>query len=147
MSANRPTREALSREQYAAIATFRYQLRRFLAFSEAAAQQAGLPHQQHQALLAIAGHAGSDAPTVGMLAERLLIAPHTAAELVSRMVEASLLTKTRGALDGRRMELSLTPRAETILAELTAAHLEELRTMEPALVRALGKLDHEPSDR
>ena len=133
--------KGLSREQYAAIAAFRYQLRRFLAFSEAAAQQAGLPHQQHQAMLAIAGHVGSEAPSVGVLADRLLIAPHTAAELVSRMVEASLLTKTRSAHDARRMELALTPRAESILAELTAAHLEELRTMEPALVRALGKLD------
>ncbi|KQP61902.1 MarR family transcriptional regulator [Methylobacterium sp. Leaf111] len=133
--------KGLSSEQYAAIAAFRYQLRRFLAFSEAAAQQAGLPHQQHQAMLAIAGHVGSEAPSVGVLADRLLIAPHTAAELVSRMVEASLLTKTRSAHDARRMELALTPRAESILAELTAAHLEELRTMEPALVRALGKLD------
>jgi DNA-binding MarR family transcriptional regulator len=133
--------KGLSSEQYAAIAAFRYQLRRFLAFSEAVAQQAGLPHQQHQAMLAIAGHVGSEAPSVGVLADRLLIAPHTAAELVSRMVEASLLTKTRSAHDARRMELALTPRAESILAELTAAHLEELRTMEPALVRALGKLD------
>lgn len=136
-----PETEILSREQYAAIAAFRYQLRRFLAFSEAAAQQAGLPQQQHQAMLVIAGHLGPEAPTVGILADRLLIAPHTAAELVSRMVEASLLTKTRSAHDGRRMELALTLQAESVLAELTAAHLEELRTMEPALVRALGKLD------
>lgn len=147
MTANQPAREVLSREQYAAIAAFRYQLRRFLAFSESAAQQAGLPHQQHQAMLAIAGHAGPDAPTIGVLAERLLIAPHTAAELVSRMVEASLLTKTRCAHDGRRMELTLTSQAEFVLAELTTAHLEELRTMEPALVRALGKLDRRSSGR
>ncbi|KQQ26079.1 MarR family transcriptional regulator [Methylobacterium sp. Leaf125] len=146
MSADPPPREALSRAQYAAIAAFRYQLRRFLAFSEAAAQQAGLPHQQHQALLAIAGHVGAEPPTVGLLAERLLIAPHTAAELVSRMVEASLLTKTRSPQDGRRMELALTPRAEVILAALTVAHLEELQTMEPALVRALGGLDRTSRD-
>lgn len=141
MTAEEPAREGLSREQYAAIAAFRYQLRRFLAFSEAAAQQAGLPQQQHQAMLAIAGHVGPEAPTVGVLADRLLIAPHTAAELVSRMVEGSLLTKKRSAHDGRRMELALTSRAEAVLAELTTAHLEELRTMEPALVRALRKLD------
>lgn len=140
MSGNQPVREGLSREQYTAIAAFRFQLRRFLAFSEAAAHAAGVPPQQHQALLSLAGHMGPEPPTVGVLAEQLLVAPHTAAELVMRMVEAGLLTKTRGKQDRRRMELALTPKAEVLLGELTAAHLEELRTMEPALIRALGRL-------
>jgi DNA-binding MarR family transcriptional regulator len=91
-------------------------------------------------LLSLAGHMGPEPPTVGVLAEQLLVAPHTAAELVMRMVEAGLLTKTRGKQDRRRMELALTPKAEVLLGELTAAHLEELRTMEPALIRALGRL-------
>lgn len=75
---------------------------------------------------------------MGHIAERLLIAPHSAAELVTRMVEAGLLTKTRGTQDRRRMELALTPEAEALLHRLTAAHLEELRSLEPALVRALA---------
>ncbi|CAO4176313.1 MarR family winged helix-turn-helix transcriptional regulator [Methylorubrum populi] len=129
---------ALSRSHYAALAAFRYELRRFLAFSEAAATAAGLPPQQHQALLTVAGHSGPELPTVGHIAERLLIAPHSAAELVTRMVEAGLLTKTRGTQDRRRMELALTPEAEALLHRLTAAHLEELRSLEPALVRALA---------
>ena len=54
---------------------------------------AGLPSQQHQALLAIAGHAGPEPPTVGTLSEQLIVAPHTAAELVSRMAEAGLVAK------------------------------------------------------
>lgn len=140
MSANQPARGGLSREHYAAIAAFRFQLRRFLAFSEAAALAAGVPPQQHQALLSVAGYLVPEPPTVGMLAEQLMVAPHTAAELVSRMVEAGLLIKTRGTQDRRRMELALTPKAEILLRELTAAHLEELRTMEPALIRALGQL-------
>ncbi|MDP4023170.1 MarR family winged helix-turn-helix transcriptional regulator [Methylobacterium sp. NEAU 140] len=123
----------LSSDQYAALAAFRYRLRRFLAFSEAAAAREGLPPQQHQALLALAGHRGEGAPTVGFLAEQLLIAPHTAAELVSRMVEGGLLTKARGTEDRRRVELALTPRAEALLRGLTAAHLAELRGLEPAL--------------
>ncbi|MBD8907283.1 MarR family winged helix-turn-helix transcriptional regulator [Methylorubrum zatmanii] len=129
---------ALSRSHYAALAAFRYELRRFLAFSEAAATAAGLPPQQHQALLTVAGHSGPELPTVGLIAERLLIAPHSAAELVTRMVEAGLLTKTRGTQDRRRMELALTPEAEALLHRLTAAHLEELRSLEPALARALA---------
>ncbi len=127
----------LSTAQYAALAAFRYRLRRFLAFSEAAALQAGLPPQQHQALLALAGHRDRSPPTVGLLAEQLLIAPHSAAELASRMEEAGLLEKRRGREDRRRTELALTPRAEALLGALTAAHLEELRTMKPALLRAL----------
>lgn len=130
----------LDQTQYRAIAAFRYELRRFLSFSEAEAAAAGLPPQQHQALLSIAGHPGDGTPSVGALADQLLVAPHTAAELVSRMVEAGLVTKTPSARDRRRMDLALTPKAEALLLKLTAVHLEELKTLEPALARALGKL-------
>ncbi|MCJ2123495.1 MarR family winged helix-turn-helix transcriptional regulator [Methylobacterium sp. J-077] len=133
-----PQTEPLSQAQYAALAEFRYRLRRFLAFSEAAAARAGIPPQQHQALLALAGHVGRAPPTVGLLAEQLLIAPHSAAELVARMVEGGLLTKARAAEDRRRSELALTPRAEALLRALTAAHLEELHGLAPALAEALN---------
>lgn len=131
----------LSQRQFAAIAAFRYELRRFLAFSEAAAAQMGLPAQQHQALLTIAGHTDAEPPSVGMLAEQLMVAPHTAAELVSRMIDAALLLKTPSSQDRRRMELALTPKAKALLDRLTAAHLDELKTLEPALTRALGRLN------
>jgi DNA-binding MarR family transcriptional regulator len=130
----------LSAVQFTAIAAFRYELRRFLVFSEQAAAEVGLPAQQHQALLAIMGHADKRPPSIGRLAELLLIAPHTAAELVARMVEAGLVVKTPCALDRRRAELTLTSRARTLLDRLTPAHLEELKTLEPALARALGRL-------
>ena len=130
--------DALTTEQYAALADFRFRLRRFLAFSEAAAARAGLPPQQHQALLTLAGNAGRAPATVGLIAEHLLIAPHSAAELVTRMVEGGLLTKTRAADDRRRSALSLTARAEALLRTLTAAHLEELRGLAPALADVLG---------
>ena len=125
----------LTQDQYAAIATFRFELRRFLAFSEAAAAAAGLPPQQHQALLAIAGHAGPDAPTVGLLADQLLVAPHTAAELVSRMAAASLVARTVSTQDRRRTELTLTTKARELLCRLTEAHLKELKSLAPTLER------------
>jgi DNA-binding MarR family transcriptional regulator len=130
----------LTSSQFAAIAAFRFELRRFLAFSETAAADVGLPSQQHQALLSIAGHMGENRPSIGELAEHLLIAPHTAGELVHRMMETGLVVKTASARDRRRMELALTPKAWTLLDGLTLAHLEELRTLEPALARALGRL-------
>ena len=132
--------EGLTPAQFAAIASFRLELRRFLAFSEQAAADVGLPAQQHQALLAIMGHAEEAPPSVGMLAEQLLVAPHTAAELVARMVEGGLVEKTPSPRDRRRVELALTLKAKTLLHRLTPAHLEELKTLEPALTRALGKL-------
>jgi DNA-binding MarR family transcriptional regulator len=129
----------LSPSQYVAIAAFRRQLRVFLAFSESAAAEAGLPPQQHQALLAIAGHDGASPPTVGFLADALLIAPQTAAELVARMAAAGLLSKAQSAEDRRRVELALTPHAQDLLAALTSAHLRELESLEPALLRALSR--------
>jgi DNA-binding MarR family transcriptional regulator len=131
---------ALTRAQYVALAAFRYELRRFLAFSEDAAHGAGLPPQQHQALLVIAGFDGADAPTVGTLSERLMIAPHTATELTARMVEAGLISKLPSERDRRKVRLTLTAKAEALLARLSAVHLDELRSLEPALTAALARL-------
>jgi DNA-binding MarR family transcriptional regulator len=131
--------------EYAAIAAFRLELRRFLAFSEAAATKAGLPPQQHQAILAIAGHVGEGLPGVGALADQLMIAQHTATELAARMVDAGLLTKTADVHDRRRVGLTLTAKAQAILHSLTSAHLEELESLEPALARALGRLSRRRS--
>lgn len=125
-------------DQYQALARFRHELRRFLSFSEAAAAAVGLPPQQHQALLAIAGHCGPDRPTVGFLAEQLVVAPHTAAELVSRMVEAGLVVKTHSAPDRRRTELAVTAKAEALLAKLSEAHIRELQYFEPLLAQVLS---------
>jgi DNA-binding MarR family transcriptional regulator len=77
---------------------------------------------------------------VGGLAEQLLVAPHTAAELAGRMAKAGLVLKTQDAQDRRRVELSLTAQAEGLLQQLTEAHLKELRTLEPALIRALARM-------
>lgn len=130
-------RRTIGPGQYEALARFRHELRRFLSFSEAAAGRAGLPPQQHQALLAIAGHPGPGRPTVGILAEQLIVAPHTAAELATRMAEAGLITKAHPAGDRRRTELSLTAKAEALLAGLTGTHLRELEQLEAMLARAL----------
>jgi DNA-binding MarR family transcriptional regulator len=118
---------------YAALAAFRRDVRRFLAFSQSAARAAGLPPQQHQALLAIKGRAKGPPVTVGQLAEDLLVAPHTATELVERLVRGGLLTKRKAPVEARRVELVLTGRAEKVLRTLSAAHLAELHKIGPLL--------------
>ncbi len=143
LSGKKSGEDGLTRAQYVALAAFRYELRRFLAFSESAAHTAGLPPQQHQALLVIAGFDGEGAPTVGVLAERLMVAAHTAAELASRMAEADLIAKVPSPEDRRKVRLVLTAKAEAILAELSAAHLEELKALEPALTAALARLNRD----
>lgn len=130
--------------EYRRLAAFRHALRRFLAFSNAAAHAAGLPPRQHQAILAIRG-AAAWPPTVGDLAEQLLVAPHTAAELVERLSQAGYVVRQGSEQDRRRVELTLTPKAEDLLRSLSAAHLDELRRIAPLLSGLLGDLEPKPT--
>ncbi|HEX4739566.1 MAG TPA: helix-turn-helix domain-containing protein [Allosphingosinicella sp.] len=124
---------------YAALADFRYELRCFLFFSEQAARKAGISPQQHQALLSIRGAPGGT-QTVGDLAKRLLIRPHSASGLASRLEEQGLLERVE-APDRRLASLRLTERAEDQLAALARVHLAELQRMRPLLRGLLERLD------
>lgn len=124
---------AIGSASYQRLAAFRHTLRRFVAFSEAAARAAGITPQQHQALLAVKGAPEPGAVTVGYLADQLLLRPNSAAELVDRMVKCELLSKVGAEDDRRRMVLSLTRSAERILHSLSAAHIRELRHSAPVL--------------
>lgn len=123
---------------YQALAEFRYLLRCFLEFSQAAAQDVGLTAQQHQALLAIKGCPSPGVMVIGDLAERLRIRPHSAAELVNRLAEAGLVKRDRDANDRRRVVVRLTERSESVLEALSAAHLDELRRIGPMLESMLS---------
>ena len=125
---------------YQALARFRYQLRLFLAFSETAARKAGLTPQQHQALLAIKGFSGPAPASVGDLARFLLIRHHTAVELVNRMVKLGLLSRLVDDEDGRRVLVRLTKKGEQKLQALSRIHIEELRSVSPALGKILRSL-------
>ena len=135
--------ERLTDADYEALSNLRYTLRRFMDFSTSAAQEEGLPTQQHQALLSIKGHRGEDSMTIGMLADRLLIAPHSATELVGRLVTAGYVSRRTDPNDKRRQTLELTDKAERVLKRLTAIHLTEIREMAPQLIDILRKLQDE----
>jgi DNA-binding MarR family transcriptional regulator len=123
---------------YSALADFRYEIRRFLNFSEGAARAAGMEPQQHQALLAIKGRPEFDT-NVGVLAERMQIRHHSAAELSRRLEGRGWIRRSRRGRDRREVQLRLTPRAERLLAKLSVAHRAELRTAESRLIRALSR--------
>jgi DNA-binding MarR family transcriptional regulator len=128
----------LTKADYERLSEFRYLLRRFLEFSERAAEGTGLTAQQHQALLAIKGFAGRDYATTGELAERLCIRHHSAVGLIDRLVAKELVTRRIGADDRRQVLVTLTPVAETMLAGLSAAHRDELERLSPLLRDLLG---------
>lgn len=127
----------MRKSDYEALAQFRYQLRTFLAFSEAAAQRAGLTPQQHQALLAIKGFAGQEGASVGEVARFLLIRHHTAVELMNRMARLKLISRGADPSDARRVLVNLTTKGEQKLQALSRIHLTELRAASPALGRIL----------
>lgn len=125
---------------YAVLANFRYRLRQFLAFSEARAGEFGLTPQQHQALLAIRAAAPGKA-TIGYVAERLILKPHSASGLVDRLEALGLLVRQVSADDRRQAQLVLTEAARALLARLSLTHRDEIRRLRPMLVELLVSVE------
>ena len=128
-------------DEFAALARFRSTLRQFLAFSEQAAAGNGMTMQWYQALLVIKTNGGEAPISVGELAEQLLIKDHSAAELVSRLVDAKLVRRKTDTQDRRRSLILITPLGERRLTKLAAAHLSRLRDDRGAF---LGLFDSTP---
>lgn len=122
---------------YEALAEFRYQIRKFLTFSQEAARAAGVDPQQHQLLLAIRGLPAATKPSIRALAERLQIRHHSAVELVDRSVAHGLVERQRDGIDRRQVTICLTSKGERLLSELSLHHRDELRTAGRDLARVL----------
>lgn len=132
----------LQKTEYEKLAAFRYELRRFLRFSEQAAKEHGLTPQQHQALLAIEGFPGRDEVTMGELSERLQIAAHTAVELANRLEAAGLAKRVKRVAseeDRRQVHLQLTAQGRERLGSLTELHRRELKAAGALLIRELTR--------
>ena len=112
---------------YGRLLELRTGLRRFLKWSGDRAEAAGLTPAQHQLLLAVRGHPGDGPPTMGELAEHLLLRHHSTVQLVDRAEAAGLVVRARDDVDHRVVHVSLTATGEQVLARLAAEHLEELR--------------------
>lgn len=116
---------ALTDRDFERLLRFRDELRRFLHWSEAAAKDLGLTPAQHQLLLAVRGHPGGD-PSIGDIADHLMLRHHSAVELVDRAEAADLVRRVADADDHRIVRLTLTARGNRLLTRLSAAHIEEL---------------------
>ena len=129
---------AVSDADYERLLTFRDGLRRFLRWSEDEAKRAGLTPAQHQLLLAVRGHAGT--PSIGDLADHLLLRHHSVVELVDRAERAGLVARSWEDEDQRVVRVSLTAVGRRRLQALSAAHLEELSRIRPRLDALWGDL-------
>ena len=130
---------------FKAMAELRYQIRRFLRFSENAARQAGIEPQQHQLLLAVRGLPDVLKPTIGVLAERMQLQHHSTVELIDRLVERGFLFRLRSTDDKRQVLVKLTHDGEEFLKRLSLHHLQELQSAGPTFVKVLQSLIEESS--
>jgi len=136
----------LTLSDYQALAEFRYQIRRFLHFSEQVVKKSGLERGQYQLMLAIKGMPSDVRPRIRELANRMQIRHHSAVELVNRLEAGGFVHRTRAQDDRREVLIALTPKGEKVLGELALHHHDELRSSGPELVTALRRVMHEGSD-
>lgn len=130
----------LTLSDYQALAEFRYQIRKFLRFSEQAVRAAGMETGQYQLMLAIKGMPEGVRPRIRELANRMHIQHHSAVELVNRLEAGGYVRRERAQEDRREVLLALTAKGEQVLGELALHHHEELRSAAPGLVAALRRL-------
>ncbi len=129
----------LAKGDFELLAEFRYKLRKFLGFSEAAAVQHGVTPQQYQALLAIEGFPGRNWVTIGELAEQMQVAHHSAVGLVDRMQALRLVRRVPSKEDRRRVHVSLTAKGLAVLEKLYRVHRAELQSVGPQLIGLLSR--------
>jgi DNA-binding MarR family transcriptional regulator len=133
----------LTKQDFEALAQFRFGIRRYLRFSEETVRRDGLTPQQYQLLLALKGFPGRDWATVREVAERLQLRHHSVVELVNRAQAEGLVERAADPADGRVVRVLLTGRGEQVLARLCELHREELGRMRTLLTLPTWS---EPSD-
>ena len=128
-----PAGAPLTKQEFEALARFRFGIRRYLRFSEETVRRHGLTPQQYQLLLALKGFPGREWATVRELAERLQLRHHSVVELVDRAQGQGLVTRAANPEDARSVRVLLTAAGDRILGRLSALHRDELRRLDTAL--------------
>ena len=131
----------LKNEDYEALASFRYAMRKFLRFSKITlAAEAGLTPEQYEALLALKAFRSSSGLNIGELSERLQVKHHTAVSLAGKLVARKLVARKSGARDRRQVNLKLTAAGDSLLARMAAIHRQEMRIRSVEMIDALVRL-------
>lgn len=118
--------EQLNKSDFEALADFRYQIRRYLRFSEELAQQHGITVLQYLLMLQLKGYPGREWATVAELAERLQAHHHGVVTLVTRCEKAGLVERRKGEGDQRFVRVALLARGEELLQLLARQHRDQL---------------------
>lgn len=119
----------LTKQDFEALARFRFGIRRYLRFSEETVRGQGLAPQQYVLLLALKGYPDRDWATVGELADRLQLRHHSVVELIDRVQAQGLIERAAHPDDKRAVRVLLTAEGEAVLNRLSALHRDELRRM------------------
>lgn len=122
------------------LAEFRYQMRKFLSFSESASEKCGIPAQQYQLMQVIAAIPEGQHASITYLAERMVLRHNSTVELVDRAERAGLVRRENDPKDMRRSLVMVTAQGHDILERLVAEHLRELSPLCDHLIHALRDL-------
>ena len=134
----------LTKHDFEILADFRYQIRKFVRFSEQVARKHGITPRQYLLLLHIKGYPGRDWATVGELAERLQAQHHGVVALISRCEKQGFVERRRSSEDRRRIEIHLLEKGERVLDELARLHRAELLSLQGRfVVPVIRDFDHE----
>jgi DNA-binding MarR family transcriptional regulator len=145
---------SLGQSDFERLLELRTGLRRFLRWSEQQANAAGLTPAKHQLLLAVRGHPDPAGPTIGEVADYLVLRHHSAVGLIDRAVSDELVKRNPDATSKSVVRVTLTRAGSDKLEELAEAHVQELahlaptmRTLWQALERADGDTPHPAARR
>lgn len=127
------TESPLTLREFRALSDFRYQLRRFIRWSEELTHSHGVTNLQYLMLLHVKGGTGQGWATIGELAERLQSHHHGVVALVSRGVRLGLVRRVPGRADRRAVEVHLTAKGERLVGGLARLHRDELRRLRGVL--------------
>jgi DNA-binding MarR family transcriptional regulator len=131
----------LKPDDYDALASFRYAMRKFLNFSrQSLLTEAKLTPVQYEALLALRAFASSAGLTIGDLSERLQVRHHTAVALVAKLVRRDLIRRKPGANDRRQVFLRLSSQGNRVLQKAAVIHRREMRERSAEMIEALSRL-------
>ena len=111
------------------LAHFRYEVRRYLRFSEEVSHEHGITSLQYLLMLQIMGFPGREWATVGELAERLQAKHHGVVSLISRCEAIGLVVRSISSSDKRRVEVRLTKKGGECLEQLANLHRRELLSL------------------
>ena len=124
----------LEKRDFEILADFRYQIRRFVRFSEEVTRQNGVTPLQYLLLLHVKGFPGRDWASVGELAERLQAQQHGVVALISRCEKLGFVERRQSSEDRRRIEIHLMKNGEKVLNKLARLHRAELLSLQGQFV-------------